>query len=145
MVICTDILNNIKHLQERILTMTPFNKLELKPIPLTLNGKELLVNLIVCLYHDDTDLDFDFGDEIENQAYLNRFHTGELMNIGIVVKASIQLGTCNLTGEDSLWAVHVRTRHMDTDVNEIIESQAMVDTAIDEILSQYKDLAEFFK
>lgn len=93
---------------------------------------------------DDTPVDgsFDFGDKEENRKYFERFERGELMSIGLIVEARA-LGEC---GEDSLWAIHVKTASMTEDLLNMAIEHDMKNNACRElketILAKHRQLTE---
>lgn len=81
---------------------------------------------------------YDFGDEVENAAYLARFESGELLNLIITVTAEC----CGVTGFDSLGGCHVTSAKLESDVKDLIKNYAMVETAIDSLKSNLLDQAK---
>lgn len=104
------------------------------------NGVKLSVLVIVEVDEDDIppEGDFDFGNEEENDAYLNRFKSGELFRANILVKA-IALG---FEGFDSLGACHIHSNNMfnskpfDQDVEDILREYGMIDNAIEHLVHE---------
>lgn len=87
-------------------------------------------------------IDVDFGSEQENQAYIDRFNRGELVNIVLKVSASA-LGE---EGTDYLGACHVTAQDMEDDMLQCAIEHDMKNQACIElkgnILLQYKTLIE---
>lgn len=69
------------------------------------------------VYIDEDDLNliaknngssFDFGDEIANKEYVNRFKNNELCSFGIV-KLQVCKCCCEWSEKDSLWGIHAES------------------------------------
>lgn len=92
-----------------------------------INGQLLPVKVRYEIEYDDYPIEdsFDFGDEKENEAYIERFRTGELESLIITVTA-FAVGE---TGSDSLGGVHV-VAGKSADIYQTIENHDMVGNAL---------------
>lgn len=72
---------------------------------------------------------FDFGNEKQNQEYLKKFESGELLNIIISVEVSFD----NWTGVDHLVGCHVRDKYLLTDIESIVSEHGMQKIARDDL------------
>jgi hypothetical protein len=111
-----------------------------------LNGKLVEFNITEEWAYDDMAVDgsFDFGSEEENQKYLDRFVSGELISLLLGVKAE----AFGCTGTDFLGGCHINVDSVDADIKECITFNAMVETAIEDckhaIKEQVETLTPFF-
>lgn len=90
---------------------------------------------------------WDYDDRAVEDAYddyLALFETGELIHAVIQVKAH----ALGITGEDFLSGCHVKGARLESDLNEMINYQCMVDNAIDAwveiLMRQIETLKPFF-
>lgn len=92
--------------------------------------------------YDDCQIDgsFDFGDQAENEKYLKRFRSGELLNLIVQVKVKA-LGE---SGIDILGGCHVKADNFEADLHELAIEHDMKNNACADlkkaILSQYETL-----
>jgi hypothetical protein len=90
------------------------------------------ITVAVCDEIDGPEGNFDFGDNVTNEAYLEQFRTEELVNLCIRVTAEC-LGE---NGTDFLGACHLRSgRDFESDVSSTVVDHGMVDTAIAELVT----------
>lgn len=110
------------------------------------HGKLLTVNISITVEEDpyiDIRGDFDFGDPIENEKYLNRFKSGELF-MGMITVTAFALGE---TGADHLGACHLISNNyfnsepFDTSVNDTVNTYDMINNAIDDLLKNLDEKA----
>ena len=81
---------------------------------------------------------FDFGDEVENDEYLTRFKTGELVNLQIKVKAT----ALGCSGTDYLGGCHVTADNADIELSQIASEHGMANQAIDDCIQAIKNQVE---
>ena len=111
-----------------------------------IDGKEVEFNITEEWAYDDMAIDgsFDFGSEEENQKYLDRFVSGELISLILGVKAEV----FGCTGTDLLCGCHINVDSVDADIRECITSHTMVETATEDckraIKEQVGTLTPFF-
>lgn len=119
---------------------------------LEINGETTPVRIDVFVDEDecvDPAGDFDFGDDAENQKYLERFQSGELF-IGVIeVRATaIELGEFE---SDVLGACHLTSNNMfdsgpfTKDVENIIEEHGMVAQALECLKGVLKHKINLYK
>ena len=111
-----------------------------------IDGKEVEFNITEEWSYDDIDVDgsFDFGSKEENQKYLDRFVSGELVSLILGVKAEV----FGCTGTDLLCGCHINVDNVDADIADCINDKGMVDIAIEDckraIREQVETLTPFF-
>lgn len=101
-------------------------------------GKEILVNIRIEIFNEEEAPDFDYGNEEENKAEMDRFESGELRNIGVIVHASYE----GLSATDSLGQCFVSAKNFEEDITCIVEDHGMIDFAIDSLCEQLTRLVE---
>lgn len=108
-----------------------------------INGKTITATIRICTFADDEDVkgSFDFGNEADNEAYLQRFYSGELTSVVIEVSAS----ALNCEGRDLLGACHIKQSRFTKDVMETIEHYGMIKTACAELKREILATAERMK
>lgn len=101
--------------------------------------------IVVSWDYEDSSVegDVDFGNKAENEAYLKRFESGELLNIIIFVKANAE----GETGSDCLGMNHVKANDLENEVRRIVAEYDMKNNACIElresILSTAKRMAKY--
>lgn len=93
-----------------------------------INNRNLTVTVVIEAFDDSPMLEggYDFGDAKANEAYAERFRSGELQCVGVVVKA--YLG--GLEGFDSVGACHVASNTFEQDVMQTVTDYGMEANAI---------------
>lgn len=96
---------------------------------LNLNGKTHLVPVSIIAEPSDERPDFDYGNEEDNKREMDRFESGELVLVNILVKAKF---TCE-QGLDSLGQCFVRASHYEQDILETVKDYSMVENAMNDL------------
>lgn len=100
-----------------------------------------LEDVQVNVYYDDMSVEgsFDFGDEKENQDYLDRFNSGELISLVVEVVATDLSG--HVRESDILGGVHVNTnRNIEEQIKETIKDHTMISNAKDSLRNTIKSI-----
>lgn len=109
--------------------------------PFTYNNKNLTAT-ICCKYDLESSIpEIDLGSEEFNKKYLEKFKTGEFLNIAICVTASC-LDEC---GEDWLSEVHVKAKLIDDNIDYAINRHNMIENAIDDLKSDINKKIKLFE
>lgn len=106
-----------------------------------IKGKFEGLNYIVEAYPDDCSPDFDYGDAESNYKEMQRFESGELLNLTIIVRVYDQSG--HVSGDDLLGQCFVRSENLFDDIKEVMKDNGMLEQAkqdLDGILSQIIEL-----
>jgi CRISPR/Cas system CSM-associated protein Csm3 (group 7 of RAMP superfamily) len=109
----------------------------------TILDKIVPITFTLSYDYDDIPVEygFDFGSKEENEEYLKKFELGELLNVVIKIEASY-LG---LEGTDYLGSCHVRSRELESDIQDIVKDHLMVEEAFDELSNNVIRLVNQFK
>ncbi len=83
----------------------------------------------ITIQPEDHEVDIDFGSEIEQRKYIERFETGELVNVSILVQ--VEHLHIRMDGFDSLGACHLRAKFLTEDVIQTVLDHSMVEQAIE--------------
>lgn len=105
-------------------------------------GKYKGLTYLVKIENSDIPLEdsFDFGNEEENQKYMERFENGELENLDILITMFSKSGL--VEGTDSLGSCHVRAAHIEDDIKGLIEDHGMLEQAHDDVMENIKRIKE---
>ncbi len=77
--------------------------------------------------HEEVEGSFDFGDDAENAAYLERFNSGDLVSVCIRVKAEYDTAE----GTDYLGGCHIKVGPgFDDDILDMVNDHGMIDEAL---------------
>lgn len=98
------------------------------------------LNYVVKIEGSDIPVEgsFDYGNEEENQKYLERFHNGELENLDILITIFSKSG--HVEGFDSLGGCHVRASHIEEDIKSLIEDHGMIENAFQHLQDNLKEI-----
>ncbi len=117
-----------------------WNEVSRREVETTLAGRTLTVTLVTSFTEDDSEIagSFDFGDEAENEAYLARFESSEVVNVLVRVEASWH----DSKRSDYLGGCHLLSQGLEAQVLEIaryhgMEAEALACLAL-EIQSKIK-------
>lgn len=102
-----------------------------------INGHVVEATVLVEWEYDDNVPDFDYGSPELNQAELDRFDSGELLNILVTVTAEAE----GEAAGEAIGQVFVSAQTMKTDINTCVEDNGMVATACQELKTIIMDKA----
>lgn len=108
-------------------------------------GHSLYAHLAVMVDYDQVSPDFDFGNEAENQKYLERFNSGEMLNLVITVVATWQ----GYEGSDILGECHISSKNLEAETLDMITEHEMMDKAcidlVTTLTAEYDKAKQFVK
>jgi hypothetical protein len=83
--------------------------------------------------YDDTPVEdmMDFVDDEDRRTYLDKFNSGDLINVTVMVEVFSRSG--EVSGSDNLGACHVNTGQAFEDVQEIVKDHGMLENAKDDL------------
>lgn len=103
---------------------------------ITINGREIEVNIEVHTEPEYEKPDFDYGNELVNELEQKRFKNGELENVCIRVQASFQ----DLIGTDYLGQCFMRADTFCQDVQETVDTHEMIESALRDLTGKLNKL-----
>lgn len=119
------------------------NRLYTGKVTFELNGKthEAAYDVKWELEDEPVNGSFEFGNEKENEDYLKRFASGELLNVFVRVTTHFM----NLEASDSLGGCHIVAAKLEEEIKDIVRDYTLIDNATEELKGSLDRLSEVLK